>query len=127
MSARPAVVFFIGAAMLLAACGQRPADVPTTANAPAARTLPPATPAPRLPPAVATEADAIRIARAAVSPYLATWQDVVATEERGIWRVAFRHFEPLPPDAPALEEYWRAPLVVSIDAQTGIVLRQEYA
>jgi hypothetical protein len=77
-------------------------------------------------PAVATEEDAIRIARTVVSPYIATWQDVIAQRENGVWRVIFRNYDPLPKGATPNEDYWRVPLSVFIDAATGIVLRQEY-
>lgn len=125
MNTRTAAISLF-AVLVLAACGQTPANATMTANAPVARTAAPASPTPRPPPAVATGSDAIRVARSVISPYVATWRDVVATEERGVWRVAFRHLEPLPPDAPAIEDYWRVPLSVFIDAQTGIVLTQEY-
>lgn len=78
------------------------------------------------PPIVATEADAIRIARTVVSPYIATWQDVIAQRDHGVWRVIFRNYDPLPKGATPNEDYWRVPLSVFIDAATGIVLRQEY-
>ncbi len=61
-----------------------------------------------------------------MSPYIATWQDVVATEEAGIWRVAFRNYDPLPPGTIPNDDYWRVPLSVFIDAETGVVLRQGY-
>lgn len=125
MNARTAAISLF-AVLSLAACGQTPANATMTARAPVAHIAAPATPTSRPAPAIATGNDAIRVARSVVSPYLATWQDVVATEEGGVWRVAFRHLEPLPPDAPALEDYWRVPLSVFIDAQTGIVLRQAY-
>ncbi len=89
-----------------------------TVRAPTAASTPP--------PAVATEADAIRIARTVVSPYIATWQDVIAKRDNGVWRVVFRNYDPLPKGATPNEDYWRVPLSVFIDAATGIVLRQEY-
>jgi hypothetical protein len=77
-------------------------------------------------PIVATEADAIRIARTVVSPYIATWQDVIATRDNGVWRVIFRNYDALPKGATPNDDYWRVPLSVFIDATTGIVLRQGY-
>lgn len=78
------------------------------------------------PPVVATEADAIRIARTVVSPYIATWQDVIARRDNGVWRVIFRNYDPLPNGAAQNDDYWRVPLSVFIDATTGGVLRQGY-
>lgn len=108
---------------LLCGCGQ------TQENALATR----AASTPRLPtqastpiPAIATDQDAIRIARTVVSPYIATWQDVIATRENGVWRVIFRNYDPLPAGATPNDDYWRVPLSVFIDAATGIVLRQGY-
>jgi hypothetical protein len=40
--------------------------------------------------------------------------------------VVFRNLEPYPPGAPGADDYWRIPLSVFIDAQTGVVLRQTY-
>jgi len=77
-------------------------------------------------PAIATGQDAIRVARTVVSPYIATWQDVVATRENGVWRVIFRNYDPLPAGEKPNDDYWRVPLSVFIDAATGIVLRQGY-
>ncbi len=84
------------------------------------------TPARALLPAIATEQDAIRVARTVVSPYIAMWQDVVATRENGVWRVLFRNYDPLPAGATPNDDYWRVPLSVFIDAATGVVLRQGY-
>lgn len=88
---------------------------------------------PRLPttastriPTIATDQDAIRVARTIVSPYTATWQDVIATRENGVWRVIFRNYDPLPVGATPNDDYWRVPLSVFIDAATGVVLRQGY-
>jgi len=77
-------------------------------------------------PVVATPEQAIRIARTVVSPYIATWQDVIVTKDGGVWRVAFRNLDPLPPGAMPNDDYWRIPLSVYIDATTGVVLRQGY-
>jgi len=86
----------------------------------------PPTPIATLRPVVATADDAIRLARSAVSPYIATWQDVVANEDAGIWRVVFRNYDPLPPGTTLNDDYWRIPLSVFIDGATGVVLRQGY-
>ncbi len=77
-------------------------------------------------PVVVTEADAIRIARTVVSPYISTWQDVIARRDNGVWRVIFRNYDPLPNGAAPNDDYWRVPLSVFIDAARGIVLRQGY-
>ena len=78
------------------------------------------------PPGVAAEADAIRIARMVVSPYIATWQDVIVTRENGVWRVTFRNYDPLSNGAAPNDDYWRVPPSVFIDAATGVVRRQGY-
>jgi hypothetical protein len=108
------------------ACGQTQESDLATRAALHPPTIAFPTPQPTPTPAVATAAAAIRIARGVVSPYIATWQDVVATEENGVWRVAFRNLEPYPPGAPGADDYWRIPLSVFIDAQSGVVLRQAY-
>ncbi|MDQ6603121.1 MAG: hypothetical protein M3176_06885 [Chloroflexota bacterium] len=116
-------ICFITLAALLGGCGQtQQSDLATRAAS-----------TPRLPtvastplPTIATEQDAIRVARTVVSPYIATWQDVVATRENGVWRVIFRNYDPLPAGAAPNDDYWRVPLSVFIDAATGIVLRQGY-
>jgi hypothetical protein len=112
--------------VLIAACGQSQADDLATRAALRPPTIALPTPASTPAPAVPNADTAIRIARGAVSPYLATWQDVVAMEHGGVWRVVFRNLEPFPPGASGADDYWRIPLSVFIDAQTGIVLRQAY-
>jgi hypothetical protein len=104
-------------------CGQTQESILATRSVSTVRT-PTATSTP--PPTVATEADAIRIARTVVSPYIATWQDVIAKRDNGVWRVVFRNYDPLPKGETPNEDYWRVPLSVFIDAATGIVLRQGY-
>lgn len=112
--------------LLVVACGQpQESDLATRAALPPPTIAFP-TPLPTPAPAVATASDAIRIARGVVSPYLATWQDVIAGEENGVWRVVFRNLEPYPPGASGADDYWRIPLSVFIDAQSGVVLRQAY-
>jgi hypothetical protein len=112
--------------LALVACGRSQADDLATRGNFRPPTIALPTPPTPIPPAIATADAAITAARGVVSPYMATWQDVIATEESGIWRVAFRNLEPYPPGAPGADDYWRNPLVVFIDAQTGIVLRQGY-
>jgi hypothetical protein len=118
-----ATVLILGCAWIAAACGQSQVSELATRYV---RTMGPPSPAATPRPIVATPYDAIRIARTVVSPYIATWQDVVATEESGIWRVAFRNYDALPPGTVPNDDYWRVPLSVFIDAATGIVLRQGY-
>jgi hypothetical protein len=112
-----------GCAVCLIACGQpQVSDLATRAT----RSVVPPT-ATALPgPVVSTGEDAIRVARTVVSPYIATWQDVVATKDGGVWRVVFRNIDPLPPGTMPNDDYWRIPLSVYIDATTGVVLRQGY-
>ncbi len=117
------VALALGCLLILSACGlSQEADFATRA----ARTVAAPTPTAIPPPAIRTADDAIRIARAAVSPYLSTWQDVIATEDHGVWRVIFRGYYPNPNNDPPNGDYYRTPLSVYIDAATGIVLRQEY-
>lgn len=113
----------LGYLILAVGCGQSQAAELATR---ALRTAGPPTPiaTPRL--AALTPDDAIRIARTVVSPYIASWQDVVATEDAGVWRVVFRNYDPLPPGAAPNDDYWRIPLSVFIDAATGAVLWQGY-
>jgi hypothetical protein len=111
---------------LLVACGQTQESELASRTAHALTTIARPTPTPLPHPAVPTADAAIQIARGVVSPYIATWQDVVAVEESGVWRVQFRHYETQPTNAPPIEDYYRIPLSVFIDAQTGIVLRQGY-
>ncbi len=113
------------AVLLLTAggCGQTQENALATRAASTSRVPTPA----RAPlPAIATEQDAIRVARTVVSPYIAMWQDVVATRENGTWRVLFRNYDPLPVGEKPNDDYWRVPLSVFIDAATGVVLRQGY-
>jgi hypothetical protein len=121
----PAALALFGL-LIIAACGQSQTDDLATRAALHPPTIAFPTPAPTPAPAVPTAEAAIRIARGVVSPYIATWQDVVAIEESGVWRVQFRHYELQPTNAPPIEDYYRIPLSVFIDAQTGIVLRQAY-
>ena len=112
--------------LILTSCGRTQADdlatrvqiIPPTAHVP--------TPTPPSRPTVATEDEAIRVARTAVSPYIETWQDVIATRDHDVWRVVFRNYDPLPKGTAPNDDYWRVPLSVFIDATTGIVLRQGY-
>jgi hypothetical protein len=113
----------LGCAIIAVACGQSQTSELATR---AVRTVGPPTPIATPRPTVSSANDAIRIARAVVSPYIATWQDVVATEEAGVWRVTFRNYDPLPPGTVPNDDYWRVPLSVFIDAATGTVLRQGY-
>lgn len=116
-------VLTFGCVVSIVACGQPQAsELATRAVRPVV--LPTATALPR--PVAATPEDAIRIARTVVSPYIATWQDVVVTKDAGVWRVVFRNFDPLPPGTMPNDDYWRIPLSVFIDAATGVVLRQGY-
>lgn len=118
-----ATLLTFGYLTLCVACGQsQAADLATRA----ARTVGPPTPVATPRPAIGTATDAIRLARTVVSPYIATWQDVVASEDAGVWRVVFRNYDPLPPGMAPNDDYWRVPLSVFIDAATGIVLRQGY-
>lgn len=118
-----AVLLALGYMSLTVACGQSQAsDLASRA----ARTVGPPTPFATPRPAIGTAGDAIRLARTVVSPYIATWQDVIATEDAGVWRVIFRNYDPLPAGAAPNDDYWRVPLSVFIDASTGIVLRQGY-
>jgi hypothetical protein len=112
--------------LALVDCGQTQANDLATRGSFRPPTIALPTPPTPVPPAIATADAAITAARGAVSPYMATWQDVIATEESGVWRVAFRNLEPYPPGAPGADDYWRNPLVVFVDAKTGIVLRQGY-
>jgi hypothetical protein len=112
--------------LLLTSCGRAQADDLATRmqDVPPTARVPTPTSPPR--PTVATEDEAIRVARTAVSLYIATWQDVYATEESGIWRVVFRGYDPILKGTTPNEDYYRIPLSVLVDAATGIVLRQGY-
>lgn len=125
---RISLAFHVFAVILLvSACGQsQDSDLATRAQQRISRTVVPPTVAPTPRPVAATEDDAIRIARAVVSPYIATWQDVIAQEDGGVWRVTFRNYDPLPKGAVPNDDYWRVPLSVFVDAATGVVLRQGY-
>lgn len=110
--------------VVVSGCGQTQESIlatraVSTVRAPTTMSTPPSV--------VATEADAIRIARTVVSPYIATWQDVIATRDNGVWRVIFRNYDPLPNGVAPNDDYWRVPLSVFIDATTGVVLRQGYS
>lgn len=123
MPRKLATLLVFGSLLSAVACGQsQEADLATRA----VRTIGPPTIAATPRPVIATMDDAIRVARTVVSPYIATWQDVVATEDAGVWRVAFRNYDPLPPGTLPNDDYWRIPLSVFIDAATGVVLRQGY-
>src|SRR4051794_13448307 len=93
----------------LVSCGQPQESAPATR---AVRSIVPPTVTTLPGPVVATPEDAIRVARTVVSPYIATWQDVVATKDGGVWRVAFRNIDPLPPGTVPNDDYWRIPLSV---------------
>lgn len=115
------------ACALMTACGQsQDSEIATRTHQQTNRTVASPTAAATPRPVAATADDAIRIARTVVSPYIATWQDVIAQEESGIWRVVFRNYDPLPKGAAPNDDYWRVPLSVFVDAATGIVLRQGY-
>ncbi len=117
------VALALGCLLILSACGlSQEADFATRTGRTVVTPTSTALPAP----AIRTADDAIRIARAAVSPYMSTWQDVIATEDHGVWRVIFRGYYPNPNNDPPNGDYYRTPLSVYIDAATGIVLRQEY-
>ena len=116
------VLSLIGA-LITVGCGQMQADELATR---AARTIAPPTPTTASPPVVGDANEAIRIARTVVSPYIATWQDVIASVDTGVWRVVFLNYDPLPQSAAQNDDYWLVPLSVFIDANTGIVLKQGY-
>ena len=109
--------------LLLSTCGTPQEALLATR---AARTVGVPTPGATLTPIIRDGAYAIHIARTVVSPYLATWQDVVAVQKAGVWRVIFREYYPPPENGAWSDDYYRVPLSVYIDAATRIVLRQEY-